>query len=156
GCPQSIGVKTCTAPHSTATPASVAEMHCHHLVSVARHDPHRRTHAVAWHTQLDDISLCSPSFAAVPGLSRAALSQVSFVMGLGSSCNQPLLAKRPSHTVGSGWNSSSRPGAVSAGTAASASQAVCNCTSWGGKAVSAMKPLCSAVRQNDAKSAPWY
>src|SRR2546430_11727637 len=31
----------------------------------------------------------------------AALSHVSFVIGLGSSCSQPLLAKRPSRTAGS-------------------------------------------------------
>src|SRR6266536_1750859 len=35
------------------------------------------------------------------GLMRIALSHVSFVMGFGSSCSQPLLANRPSSTDGS-------------------------------------------------------
>src|SRR4051812_19965817 len=36
------------------------------------------------------------------GLISAALSHVSFVNGLGSSCNQPLWANRPSQMLGSG------------------------------------------------------
>ena len=44
----------------------------------------------------------TPSSSAVAGLMRAALSQVSLVIGLGSSCSQPLLANRPSKSVGSG------------------------------------------------------
>src|SRR5580658_4806470 len=42
-----------------------------------------------------------PRSFAVFVLKRAALSQVSFVTGLGNSCNQPLLANRPSKSVGS-------------------------------------------------------
>jgi hypothetical protein len=46
------------------------------------------------------ISTPSPlptcSFAAVAGEISTALSQVIFVSGLGSSCSQPLFAKRPS------------------------------------------------------------
>src|SRR5213592_857959 len=47
--------------------------------------------------------------AAVCGLRRAALSPVSWLRGRGSSCSQPLLAKRPSRTEGSGRNTISRP-----------------------------------------------
>ena len=43
------------------------------------------------------------------GLMIAALSQVSFVIGLGSSCSQPLFAKRPSNTDGSFLKEISRP-----------------------------------------------
>ncbi len=42
---------------------------------------------------------CSSASA---GLISAALSHTSLVTGLGSSCNQPLLPKRPSQMVGSG------------------------------------------------------
>src|SRR5438045_2606568 len=41
------------------------------------------------------------SRSAVAGLVRTALSHVSLVIGLGSSCSQPLVAKRPSRTDGS-------------------------------------------------------
>ena len=43
-----------------------------------------------------------PSRSAVAGATSAALSQVSLVSGRGSSCSQPLFAKRPSTTSGSG------------------------------------------------------
>ena len=53
------------------------------------------------------------SFAAVAGLTITALSHVSFVIGLGSSCSQPLFAKRPSRMHGSGRNEmSSEPPAA--------------------------------------------
>ncbi len=59
--------------------------------------------------------------AAVAGLTSTALSQVSRVIGLGSSCSQPLLAKRPSRTDGS-WRNDDldarrRPGVAIARTA---------------------------------------
>src|SRR5260370_24096138 len=41
------------------------------------------------------------SRSAVAGLTTTALSHVSFVNGLGSSCSQPLFANRPSMTHGS-------------------------------------------------------
>ena len=44
----------------------------------------------------------TPSFSAVARLMKATLSQVSLVIGLGSSWSQPLLANRPSKMVGSG------------------------------------------------------
>src|SRR3954470_21127334 len=43
------------------------------------------------------------------GLIHALGSHVILVSGLGSSCSQPLLAKRPSHTVGSGRKMISSP-----------------------------------------------
>ena len=49
------------------------------------------------------------SFSAVAGLTSTALSHVSFVIGFGSSCSQPLLANRPSSTEGSRRNEISRP-----------------------------------------------
>src|SRR6476660_2165120 len=51
----------------------------------------------------------SPFCCAVRALIHAAGSQVIFVNGFGSSCSQPLLAKRPSQTVGSGRKIISRP-----------------------------------------------
>src|SRR5437762_7587526 len=43
------------------------------------------------------------------GLTQAVGSHVIFVSGLGSSCSQPLFAKRPSQMVGSGLKMISRP-----------------------------------------------
>src|SRR5436189_5841453 len=81
-------------------------------------------------------SLCSSARCL---LTHAVGSQVSLVSGFGSSCSQPLLAKRPSQIVGSGRKMISKPplaaGAVcgvlaagscelEAGTAAAATAAV--------------------------------
>jgi hypothetical protein len=49
------------------------------------------------------------SFAAVAGLTSTALSHVNRVIGFGSSCSQPLFAKRPSRTDGSVRNEISTP-----------------------------------------------
>src|SRR6185436_2057607 len=58
-------------------------------------------------------SIRSPSFrccaSASFGLIHAVGSHVIFVIGLGSSCSQPLFAKRPSPMVGSGRKMISRP-----------------------------------------------
>src|SRR4029078_11060228 len=43
------------------------------------------------------------------GLIHAVVSQGTLVSGFGSSCSQPLLANRPSQTVGSGRKISSSP-----------------------------------------------
>src|SRR6187397_1039002 len=45
----------------------------------------------------------------VAGLAITALSQVSLVIGLGTSCSQPLLLNRPSSTDGSRRKASSNP-----------------------------------------------
>ena len=50
----------------------------------------------------------TPIFLAVAGLSSAALSQVSLVIGSGASCIQPLLAKRPSQTAALGTKATSK------------------------------------------------
>src|SRR3712207_7888669 len=64
----------------------------------------------------------SPKISAVSGAIRAALPQTCFVSGLGNSCSQPLLAYDPSHTDGSGANTTSIP-ADAAGVAGSGLQA---------------------------------
>ena len=51
-------------------------------------------------------------FAAVAGLISAALSQVVFVIGSGSSCNQPLLVYRPSSILESAAKTSSMPPSI--------------------------------------------
>ena len=51
----------------------------------------------------------TPSSRADFGLINTALSQVNLVMGSGSSCNQPLLAKRPSQRVGDAVNRKVHP-----------------------------------------------
>ena len=101
--------------------AAVARGAGHDTVGVAGQDPDRRLDRAAVERQLGDLgdvrrsrsarSLTPPSSAAVFGLTSAALSQVSLVSGFGSSCSQPLLAKRPSQTVGSGRNATSSPAA---------------------------------------------
>ena len=55
------------------------------------------------------------SRSAVAGLTSTALSQVSLVIGFGSSCSQPLLANRPSRTAGSLRKAISRPRRRAAG-----------------------------------------
>jgi hypothetical protein len=49
------------------------------------------------------------SRSAVAGAISAALSQLSFVNGRGSSCSHPLLAKLPSQTCGSGRKITAKP-----------------------------------------------
>src|SRR3974390_1649475 len=84
---------------------------------------------------------------AVRGLSSAALSQVSLVIGSGSSCSQPLLAKRPSYTLVSGTNSSSSCPPRGRLTACSLGLAGLMAGVIGLIAVSGTTPLCSALRQ---------
>ena len=72
----------------------------------------------------------------MPGLRCATLSQVSLVSGLGSSCSQPLLAKRPSKMWDRdgrqfrgrwrrpGWQLAARVEAVFGGNAESGDQAI--------------------------------
>src|SRR5262249_44240820 len=55
-----------------------------------------------------------PSDSAVFTPLYATLSHVIFESGLGNSCSQPLLAKRPSRIVGSGRKTTSKPGATGA------------------------------------------
>ena len=80
------------------------------LVGLARHDPGGDAQASgpryrSSRTSPSTIPIC----LARAGLMSATLSQVNRVRGLGSSCSQPLLAKRPSQIVGSGRKTNSRP-----------------------------------------------
>src|SRR6185295_3613706 len=100
-------------------------------------------------------------FSAVAGLTMTALSHVSFVIGFGSSCSQPLLAKRPSRTDGSGRNAISRPGEVRLKPDASGAGGVLvafgagdalvasgfSRTALGANAVFGITPSCSQRRQ---------
>src|SRR4030095_3377824 len=80
---------------------------------------------------------------AVAGLIRAALSQVSLVRGLGSSCSQPLLANRPSQIVGSGRRRRSIEERRSGGGDGRSPSSILKppyATSRGGSAVFAIRP----------------
>ena len=90
---------------------AVAEKHRDRLVGLARNDEDRHARGHAAVAQLDDVAVDrGSSLGRALGLIHAAVSQVSFVSGLGASCSQPLLAKRPSQTVGSGRNTEFEPG----------------------------------------------
>src|SRR5882672_12674715 len=100
------------------------------------------------------------SFFAVLGLTSATLSQVIFVSGFGSSCNQPLFAKRPSKIVGSGRKTSSKE-PVLAGSADVPSAFLCDSelaqsdfseTVFAVSAVFGTKPSCRHLRHHDSKS----
>ena len=85
------------------------------------------------------------------GLTSAALSHVSLVCGFGSSCSQPLLAKRPSNTVGSARNTISRPLLPPGFDDGSTGRPV---TVFTAAPVSGTSPSCSALRQNVSNPAP--
>ena len=101
--PQPIGVEAdrrdaiglAAADLSGRGPA-IAQGQGHGAVGLARHDVDRRLHLAALIFQPHHVLALTPSFSAVAGLIRAALSQVSRVIGSGNSCSQPLLANRPS------------------------------------------------------------
>ena len=78
------------------------------------------------------------------GLIKTALSQVSLVMGSGSSCNQPLLAKRPSQRVGDAVNRKVQPSPV-VGSGATEPPVIDGETAL--VADPSTTPSCSAVRQ---------
>ena len=114
-------------------------------------------------------SFFTPSFSAVAKPTYATLSHVSFDSGFGSSCIQPLLPNRPSSTVGSGRNTTSKPALAAAGAANDAGAAGLAAAIMAGFSVFsafsdfsafasgawsidvlAMKPSCSACFQNDS------
>ena len=77
--------------------AAVAEVDGDGVVRVAGLDPDGRLDGPPAERDADDVLLGEREpGAAVAGERIAALSQVSFVSGFGSSWSQPLLAKRPS------------------------------------------------------------
>src|ERR1700680_835012 len=90
------------------------------------------------------------SFSAVPGLTSTALSHVSFVIGFGSSCSQPLFAKRPSRIDGSLRNETSKPEAgVTAPRRSKPGQTE---TDFGANAVLGTTPSCTQ-RRHEASNA---
>ncbi len=86
--------------------------------------------------------------AAVAGEISAALSQVSFVSGFGSSCSHALLAKRPSWTPGSGRKTTSSPSADCGPRRRLRPRFPCTATVRVGNAVSGMRPSCSHLRHS--------
>ena len=90
-------------------PAAVAEEHRHRLAGCpGTRKTGSRIVLPRYFSSIRSPSLRPRSFASC-GLTQAVGSHVTFVSGFGSSCSQPLLAKRPSHTVGSGRKMISRP-----------------------------------------------
>src|SRR5579863_9637386 len=89
---------------------------------------------------------------AMAGPMSTGLSQVIFDMGLGSSCNHPLLEKLPSYTEGS------RRKLISIDFASLAVDggkfAVFGLMDFGVNVVPAIHPSCSDLRQKASKSAP--
>src|SRR5579872_7554409 len=83
--------------------------------------------------------------AASPGLMSAGFSHVTLVSGLANSWSHPLLAKRPSHNVGSGLKTISNP-ATSAVGPATADRAEFTLT--GLDCVPATMPSCTDLRQS--------
>ena len=83
-----------------------------------------------------------------PGSTSTALSQVSCVIGFGSSCSQPLLAKRPSRIDGS-WRKaiSSRPVRRRPADCGLRDAADVDATAAARTRCSAMTPSCSQRRQ---------
>src|SRR6202043_616145 len=80
---------------------------------------------------------------AVAGLTSTALSHVSLVIGFGSSCSQPLFAKRPSRIEGSLRKEISKPGGGEVGVVAGVAEATAadtRETGFGGNAVFGTTP----------------
>ena len=102
-------------------------------------------------------SFSTPSFLAVSIERIAALSHTSLVTGSGSSCNQPLLANRPSSMVLStrNWISISLGAVEASGLIASTSSAPRRVGLMRSNAVSATTPSCSDLRQKCSKNSTW-
>src|SRR5579871_3952166 len=97
--------------------------------------------------------LVKPNLCAECGLISAALSHVSLVMGLGTSCNQELLTKLPSAIEGSGRRTTSIPELC---LALGAGIWPVNFTGLAGKALLATAPLSSEVSQNSSNFGPGF
>ncbi len=83
--------------------------------------------------------------SAIFGLTAITLSQVSLLSGFGNSCSHATLANRPSHTHGSGRNTTSiapAPRGCAAGSSTGCGVAATGCA-----AVPVTKPSCSDWRQ---------
>ena len=97
-----IGIEADAVADPAGGAPTVAERQRRRAFGVAGQDPDRRLDgAAAGAKRARRRRSPSASVAAVAGPRWSALSQVSFVNGRGSSCSQPLLAKRPSPTDGS-------------------------------------------------------
>ena len=105
-----VGVEAGAGADVAGARAAVPEVHGDAVVGMSGHREDRRPDRAALVLELDDVAvdlcrarrrgvageLSALSLSAVAGLTMTALSHVSLVIGLGSSCSQPLLAKRPS------------------------------------------------------------
>src|SRR5699024_6720912 len=86
---------------------------------------------------------------------RAALSQVSLVIGLGNSCSQALLLNCPSQMVGSGIKIISRPESLLTSDCALETElrkSFLNFTVLADNAVPSTIPVCNALFQVFSKS----
>src|SRR5712692_910700 len=96
-----------------------------------------------------------PSFFAVFALTSATLSQVIFVRGFGSSCNQPLFPKRPSKMVESVRKTSSYVLGLGGWVLEEfndAAQSDFSETVFVASAVLGTNPSCRHLRHHDSKS----
>jgi len=99
--PEGVGVEADARADAAALAAAVAEVHRDRGVRVAGRIQAGAS-ALRPSTSISTRSpLAIPSRPAIAGPRYAALSQVIFDSGFGSSWSQPLLAKRPSWIVGS-------------------------------------------------------
>ncbi len=96
--------------------------------------------------------VAKPDCSASPGRACSALSQVSLVNGRGSSCSQPLLAKRPSSTAGSTANTAVKAEAPADGdVVGNGGGAACNASA--DTALPSTTPRCRLARQKASKIA---
>src|SRR5581483_4778078 len=93
-------------------------------------------------------SVLTPSVCAVFGLTRTGFAHVILVIGRGSSCSQPLLAKRPSPMVGSGRKTISSPPPCGFGLGDPGALGV---AFTAGRAVFGTRPLCRQTCHQTSK-----
>ena len=126
-----VGIEAGTGADAARARAAVAQMDGDAVVRMARDREQRAAHRAAAEPQLHDRCVDAAALAArhrrrasdrvqrcrsaVAGLTITALSQVSLVIGLGSSCSHPLFANRPSSTAGSVPEADLEPARLAAG-----------------------------------------
>ena len=150
-------------PTRPARVPAVAEVHDDDVVGRAGQDPDRHVERCGPDSVISSTSgrRCRtrntgmPCASAVFGLMYATLSHVTFDSGFGSSCSQPLLAKRPSRTCGSGRKTISMPGLAADRRGAGAVPRPAPARSRLARAAEAStcratNPSCSALRQNES------
>ncbi len=91
---QQVSIEAHASAHASSLHApSKSKMHRHRAIRMSRNHQRRRNHLAAIHVDLDRIALLrAPSVSIVARLISAALSQLRFVICLGSSCSQPTFA----------------------------------------------------------------